>query len=252
MEWKRPLVLGLGPIVALALTVALPASASAASTLTGENFSGSSASGNSHACNTPTFSASGTATGPYAGTFTEAGSWSVVPDTFGAQFTITSGTTTIIGSKSGSLTAPGDAVSCKNTAASAFAIVTDLHYSATIHSPSGVFHDEGKSTVQAEITGAGAATLTENFTSSLAQPLLIAPTSKKQCKHGGWRNFPQFKNQGRCVSYVQGHRKTSSLAQPVPVAPTSKDRCKNNGWKNFPQFKNQGQCVSSVQGHRKT
>jgi len=28
------------------------------------------------------------------------------------------------------------------------------------------------------------------------------PTSKEQCKNGGWRNFPQFKNQGDCVSFV--------------------------------------------------
>jgi hypothetical protein len=28
------------------------------------------------------------------------------------------------------------------------------------------------------------------------------PTSKDQCKNGGWRNFPGFKNQGHCVSYV--------------------------------------------------
>jgi hypothetical protein len=29
------------------------------------------------------------------------------------------------------------------------------------------------------------------------------PTSKEQCRHGGWRNFPQFKNQGDCVSFVE-------------------------------------------------
>jgi hypothetical protein len=28
------------------------------------------------------------------------------------------------------------------------------------------------------------------------------PTSKDQCKHGGWRDFGVFKNQGDCVSYV--------------------------------------------------
>jgi hypothetical protein len=28
------------------------------------------------------------------------------------------------------------------------------------------------------------------------------PTSKDQCKNGGWRNFPGFKNQGDCVSFV--------------------------------------------------
>ena len=31
-------------------------------------------------------------------------------------------------------------------------------------------------------------------------PLL--PTSKAQCKHGGWRNYPQFKKQGQCVAFV--------------------------------------------------
>jgi len=28
------------------------------------------------------------------------------------------------------------------------------------------------------------------------------PTSKDQCKNGGWRNYPGFKNQGDCVSFV--------------------------------------------------
>jgi hypothetical protein len=32
-----------------------------------------------------------------------------------------------------------------------------------------------------------------------AQPLA---TSKDQCKNGGWRSFPGFKNQGDCVSFV--------------------------------------------------
>jgi Tol biopolymer transport system component len=33
------------------------------------------------------------------------------------------------------------------------------------------------------------------------------PTSKAQCKKGGWRNFtnPSFKNQGQCVAYVNHH-----------------------------------------------
>jgi hypothetical protein len=28
------------------------------------------------------------------------------------------------------------------------------------------------------------------------------PTSKQECKNGGWRNFPGFNNQGHCVSFV--------------------------------------------------
>jgi len=39
----------------------------------------------------------------------------------------------------------------------------------------------------------GSATVTD------AQP---SPTSKGQCQNGGWRNFPGFKNQGDCVSFV--------------------------------------------------
>jgi len=34
------------------------------------------------------------------------------------------------------------------------------------------------------------------------------PTSKDQCKDGGWMAFnnPSFENQGACVSYVQSNQ----------------------------------------------
>jgi hypothetical protein len=32
------------------------------------------------------------------------------------------------------------------------------------------------------------------------------PTSKDQCKNGGWREFPGFKNQGQCVAFVERGR----------------------------------------------
>jgi hypothetical protein len=32
---------------------------------------------------------------------------------------------------------------------------------------------------------------------------LAVPTSKDQCKNGGWRNFPNFKNQGQCIAFVE-------------------------------------------------
>jgi hypothetical protein len=38
-----------------------------------------------------------------------------------------------------------------------------------------------------------------NITVIDARPL---PTSKDQCKNGGWRDFGVFKNQGACVSFV--------------------------------------------------
>jgi streptogramin lyase len=31
--------------------------------------------------------------------------------------------------------------------------------------------------------------------------IAAVPTSKPQCRNGGWRNFPGFKNQGDCVSF---------------------------------------------------
>jgi hypothetical protein len=37
----------------------------------------------------------------------------------------------------------------------------------------------------------------------VGQPPPPPPTpTKEQCRHGGWKNFPQFKNQGDCVSFV--------------------------------------------------
>jgi hypothetical protein len=33
------------------------------------------------------------------------------------------------------------------------------------------------------------------------------PTSKEQCKKGGWKNFgTTFKNQGQCVSFVEAEK----------------------------------------------
>ena len=49
-------------------------------------------------------------------------------------------------------------------------------------------------------------TLTNNSSFSVtideSATLVTAPTSKAQCMHGGWKNFPQFKNQGDCMSFV--------------------------------------------------
>jgi hypothetical protein len=41
----------------------------------------------------------------------------------------------------------------------------------------------------------------------LQVPTVSGPTSKDQCKHGGWKSFtsPSFKNQGQCVSWFEHH-----------------------------------------------
>src|SRR5205823_5299008 len=144
-----------------------------------------------------------TATGPYPGTFTETGTWSLDSQVFSATFTITSGTTIVTGSKTAPFSGLGTfSFSCapdsNGTVLGSAPAVPDT---ATIHTPSGNFHDQGVSSVAVTITGPAAAQ-TETFTSSLAQPILLAPTSKDQCKNGGWQNYPQFKNQGQCVSFV--------------------------------------------------
>lgn len=46
------------------------------------------------------------------------------------------------------------------------------------------------------------------FNGQTEVPLITGgPTSKAQCKHGGWKNFtsPSFKNQGQCVSWFNHH-----------------------------------------------
>src|SRR5689334_12777441 len=139
---KRHLFLGLGLSVALALAVSpTAASAGAVSTLTGESLSGINSSGNTSACPTATYSVSGDAVGPYAGTFSESGSWSIAGRTFTATFTITSGTTTV----SGSMSLGGGSFNYLFCGQTAGVDMRDSSYTATIHTPSGNFHDEGTS-----------------------------------------------------------------------------------------------------------
>jgi len=197
---KRQLFLGLGLAVVLALAVS-PASASAVSTLTGEQLS-ASAGPVQVGCQRGgpySYTASGTANGPYPGTFTETGSGTSAgngPATLSASFTIHSGDFLITGSKSGS------ASGCRETSDAFVVTISGLAYQATIHTSTASYADQGTS---AGFVGKGPSSfnLLENFTSSLTAPVLIAPTSKDQCKNNGWKNFPQFKNQGQCVSSVQ-------------------------------------------------
>jgi hypothetical protein len=114
-----------------------------------------------------------------------------------------SGTTTITGTKTAQTAGIGSSVNCSDLVS--VADLVGVPYTATIHTPNGNFHDEGVSDV--EVVGVlDEAVLTESFTSSLTQPVLIVPTSEEQCKHGGFQNFPQFKNQGQCVSFVEHQR----------------------------------------------
>jgi hypothetical protein len=51
--------------------------------------------------------------------------------------------------------------------------------------------------------------ITVNGTTEVPVPVTSGgPTSKAQCKNGGWRHFtsPTFRNQGQCVSWYEHHR----------------------------------------------
>jgi hypothetical protein len=50
------------------------------------------------------------------------------------------------------------------------------------------------------------------------QSVRLLPTTKDQCKHGGWRNFGVFKNQGDCVSFVATNGRNQPAGSPQPPA----------------------------------
>jgi len=63
----------------------------------------------------------------------------------------------------------------------------------------------GKHKLTASYSGDG----THNPSAAQTEVIVKAPlpTSKDQCKNGGWRSFGVFKNQGDCVSFVASHGK---------------------------------------------
>jgi hypothetical protein len=63
------------------------------------------------------------------------------------------------------------------------------------------------------------------------------PTSKEQCKNGGWSQFG-FKNQGQCIRFV-------GLIPGPPPYPTTKEQCRHGGWAQY-GFKNKRKCLRFV------
>lgn len=53
----------------------------------------------------------------------------------------------------------------------------------------------------------GTASGTTTFDFEPAPVLVGPPTTKAECKNGGWQTFnnPEFKNQGKCIDYVEKH-----------------------------------------------
>jgi hypothetical protein len=174
-------------------------------TLTGETLSGGTGVESGVFCqNTGSFSftVSGTATGPYSGTFTETGSGTVNPAftvaTFTTSFTINSPTGQVRGTK----TFSGQAsIQCYQDPSN-FVFDVGTNYEATIGTSNGNYTDQGTADTFVFESSGTLNDFGESFTSSLTQTTLTEPTSKSQCKDGGYTNFPQFQNQGQCVSYV--------------------------------------------------
>jgi hypothetical protein len=200
--------------------LALPAASSAAPpppppTLSGESFHQDTPTITSSRCTETesggTFEAGGTATGPYPGTFQETGSYQVNSDQSGhvlardltTSFTIDSPLGRVTGSKhtkdfgSSCSFLVTDGPFTFNTDPSGF-FVTES-YGATILTASGAFLDTGL--FQAFLYPSDLGGFTERFESQLAAPQQLLPTTKAQCKNGGWQQFG-FKSQGRCVAFV--------------------------------------------------
>ena len=151
---------------------------------------------------TPGYNVSGTASGPYTGTFTEQ---ATLVDIFNPSvtFSITAADgTTVTGTKQFVQGTSGLEMDwCGSDQLPWLLDYSNLVYTATIQTPTGNYRDEGTSNLRVMFFGTSV-TVNETFDSALTQTELIVPTSKEQCKNGGWRNYPQFKNQRQCVDYV--------------------------------------------------
>ena len=179
------------------------------------------------------FSTSGVAVGPYPGTFTETGTATMGPadpttqlgpvTSFQAQFTITSATGTVTGTKT-LASNPLTAVAFCNQIGGQ--LVADATYQAHISTPTGSADDQGTAnttqfnmcpdTATCGTIGNIGSAFYESFASTnIVQgppPPPPAPTTTAECKNGGWKNYTAlgFKNQGDCVSFVASKGKNQA------------------------------------------
>ena len=194
--------LGLGAVEAHAAPFSL-----AGETFTSQEVSGSSVTGT---CPLPPggdgsfkFSVSGTAAGPFPGTFTESGSFDTAPSGFLNDFSSTFAITSASGMVTGSqhlVPNTTNEVSCTNLGTATVVSSSNLAttYAATLKGGQG---NGGFATVSIlALLGQGSVRFSKNFGSAGAVQL---PTSKQQCEDGGWQSFGTvFKNQGDCISFV--------------------------------------------------
>jgi hypothetical protein len=155
------------------------------------------------------YSSTGTATGPYPGTYTETGDIASIE--FIATFTIDSPVGKVTGTKTG-----GGGVNC--------AAESECFSAADCDDEFAAFDTAGDS-YQATITVPGGGTFSDNglfdgafyhsanhdspndgfdssFQSTLSSPTFVGPVKIAQCRHDGWAQFG-FTNMGRCVAFVR-------------------------------------------------
>lgn len=187
-------VLGLGTVEAHAATP----SSLAGETFTSQGVLGSTLTGGCTGNGNEgsfDFSVSGTATGPFPGTFTESGSFTAPRSgflsDFSSTFTITSTSATVTGIKR--LAGDDSATSCAFPEVSTSNLATI--YRATINGQLSA------GTASGSIDGSPGSRVPPNFSENFASSGVVQLTSKAQCADGGWQSFG-FKNQGDCVSFV--------------------------------------------------
>lgn len=152
-----------GMAIAIGLLAVVPAAgAQVVVTLTGETLQTTGGSATVRCGATPvdtatiTYDVTGTATGPYPGTFQETGSVTLsagVAVAYEATFQITSGTTMITGTKTLAASQLGGSGTCDRTVAgleTANATVIE-QYQATVSDPSGSFSDSGRATTNLHV-----------------------------------------------------------------------------------------------------
>ncbi len=155
------------------------------------------------------YAVSGTATGPYAGTFTATGS-GIVTDgrltAFTATFTIDAPTGTVRGTQT--LAAGTPLVCFQGVDFASIVEAFALRYQATIATPTGTYTDQGMSTVGPLLVEPSGTNLHATYTSAQPATIPAIPTSKGQCADGSYARFRDprtgapFANQGRCTQFV--------------------------------------------------
>jgi hypothetical protein len=172
------------------------------------------------------FTWSGQAAGPYNGTFTTTGSYTLVPSStsstgltvasFAATFTITADNATVHGTlnatypplTSGAVWPPTGPMQWLYPTCESGALDIETSYTATISVPGGGdWQDAGLANVWT-VSAFPKVYFDTGLPSPTPAPPAL-PSDKSQCTSNRWKAFSLFKNQGDCVSYVATHGKNA-------------------------------------------